>query len=202
MPDHPKHASAEHEILEVIRHRWSPRAFDATRDVPRDELLRLFEAARWAPSASNQQPWRFVVAERRDAEAFGALLDTLARSNRAWASHAPVLILVAVSTTHAVTGETNRHAWYDAGQAVGFLTLQATALGLAVRQMEGFDHERARDACKVPPEFEPGVVIALGYMGDPESLATERHRLLEREPRSRRPINEFVFRGAWGVQLD
>jgi nitroreductase len=200
MPHHPKHASAEHEILEVIRQRWSPRAFDGSRDVPRDELLRLFEAARWAPSASNQQPWRFVVAERRHTEAFGALLDTLARSNQAWARQAPVLILVAVSTTHAMTGEPNRHAWYDAGQAVGFLTLQATAQGLAVRQMEGFDHEKAREACKVPPPFEPGVVIALGYVGDPESL-TERHRLLEREPRSRRPISEFVFDGTWGVDL-
>jgi len=201
MPHHPKHASAEHEILDVIRQRWSPRAFDATRDVPRDELLRLFEAARWAPSASNQQPWRFVIAERRHARAFDALLETLARSNQAWARQAPVLILVAVSTTHAVTGEANRHAWYDAGQAVGFLTLQATAQGLAVRQMEGFDHERAREACKVPPAFEPGVVIALGYVGDPESLATEKHRLLEREPRSRRPITEFVFDGTWGVEL-
>ena len=167
-----------------------------------DELRRLFEAARWAPSSFNEQPWRFVLAERGGmAEAFRALCETLDASNQMWARQAPALILVAVSTILTRTGAVNQNAWYDAGQAVGFLTLQATALGLAVRQMEGFDRDRARAACAVPSSFEPAVVMAVGYAGDPESLAAERHRQLERQPRSRRPIGEFVFEGVWGREF-
>ena len=199
---HPKHATAAHDILDVIRQRWSPRAFDSARAVPVAELRRLFEAARWAPSSFNEQPWRFVLTDRgRNAEAFRSLLETLDPSNQTWASQSPVLILVAVSTTLTRTGGVNQNAWYDAGQAVGLLTLQATALGLAVRQMEGFDRDRARTACGVPSSFEPGVVMAVGYAGDPESLAAERHRALERQPRSRRPIGDFVFDGIWGREL-
>jgi nitroreductase len=202
MSEHPKHAASAHEILDVIRHRWSPRAFDAAEDVAPDALKRLFEAARWAPSSSNEQPWRFVVVDRRRApEGFRALLETLDASNQAWARAAPVLILVAISPVLRRTGAPNRHAWYDAGQAVAFLTLQATALGLAVRQMEGFDHDRAAAACAVPPSFEAGVVMAVGYAGDPASLPALHHRDAERRPRSRQPIDQFVFDGTWGRAL-
>src|SRR5260221_5310512 len=157
MSDHPKHAAPAHEILDVIRLRWSPRAFD-TAEVASGELKRLFEAARWAPSSSNEQPWRFVVTDRRHTpEAFQALLETLTPSNQGWARAAPVLVLIAVSLTLSRSGALNRHAWYDAGGAVALLTLQATALGLGVRQMEGFDHDRAAEVCAVPPSFEAGV---------------------------------------------
>jgi nitroreductase len=202
MADHPKHASSSHEILEVIRLRWSPRAFDPDRNVARADLLVLFEAARWAPSSSNEQPWRFVVADRaRDSEAFGALLGALSPSNRAWAQYAPVLVLVATSTRLTSTGGANQSAWYDTGQAVGFLTLQATGLGLGVRQMEGFSREQARIACGVPDDFEPVVAMAIGYTGDPQLLASERHRLAERQPRTRNPAEDFVFEGVWGKKL-
>jgi nitroreductase len=202
MSDHPKHAAPAHEILDVIRHRWSPRAFD-TAEVTPDELKRLFEAARWAPSSSNEQPWRFVVADRRRTpEAFQALLETLASSNQGWARAAPVLVLVAVNLTLSRSGALNRHAWYDAGGAVAFLTLQATAQGLGVRQMEGFDHDRAAAACAVPPSFEAAVVMAVGYPGDPASLPAEHHRAAERRPRSRQPIGEFVFEGTWGKAFE
>src|SRR3954468_12560258 len=160
---HPKHAPVDHEILDVIRERWSPRAFDATRALSRRDLHRLFEAARWAPSSSNEQPWRFVVANRyRTPEHFEPLHSSLTRSNQAWAGSAPVLILVAVKLLHERTGGVNRSAWYDTGQAVAFLTLQATAIGAAIRQMEGFDHDRARAACEIPESFEPAVVMAVG----------------------------------------
>jgi nitroreductase len=199
---HPKHAPADHEILDVIRERWSPRAFDASRELPPAELHRLFEAARWAPSSSNEQPWRFVVMDRRRTpEDFAALHAALTRSNQTWASSAPVLILVAVNLLLTRTGGLNRSAWYDTGQAVGFLTLQATAIGVAIRQMEGFDHDRAREACGVPESFEPGVVMAVGYPGDPDLLVTENHRVAERQPRSRQPIEEFVFEGRWGTTI-
>ena len=201
-PLHPKHAPAEHEILDVIRERWSPRAFDPAREVSRRDLHRLFEAARWAPSSSNEQPWRFVVADRsRTPDDFAALHGALSRSNQAWASSAPALILVAVNLLLTRTGGVNRSAWYDTGQAVGFLTLQATAIGVAIRQMEGFDHDRAREACAVPESFEPAVVMAVGYPGDPELLAVEHHRVAERQPRSRQSIEAFVFEGRWGVTI-
>ena len=202
VPPHPKHAPADHEILQVISERWSPRAFDPARLVPRSELHRLFEAARWAPSSSNEQPWRFVVADReRSPESFAALQGSLDASNLTWANAAPVLILVAVSLLDSRTGGANRSAWYDTGQAVGFLILQATSIGVAIRQMEGFDHTRAREACGVPASFEPGIVMAVGYSGDPELLSVERHRVAEVQPRKRQPIEAFVFEGIWGTQI-
>lgn len=201
-PPHPKIAQPDHEILDVIRQRWSPRAFDAGRDVDRDDLRRLFEAARWAPSSANEQPWRFVVAERRGTTAeFERLLGSLDAKNRAWAAFAPVLILVAVRRTFERTEAENAMAFYDAGSAVTLLVLQATAAGLHTRQMQGFDREAARAACQVPDPFEPGVVIALGYAGDPLTLTLERQRAAETQPRVRRAIGEFTFEGRWGRPL-
>ena len=199
---HPKHASADHEVLPLIRERWSPRAFDATRTVSVDDLWRLFEAARWAPSSMNEQPWRFVVAHRdHSADAHQKLLSCLNTGNQSWASTAPVLILAAVQMVAEKTGETNRHAYYDAGQAVAFLTLQAQSQGLGIRQMEGFSHAIAREVCHVPEGFEPAVVMAVGYPGSPESLVSEKHRAAEITPRRRRKASDFVFDGTWGKTL-
>ena len=198
---HPKIARPDHDILDVIRHRWSPRAFDPSRDVSRADLQRLFEAARWAPSSLNEQPWRFVVVDRtRTPEAFGSLLESLSPRNRAWASAAPVLVLVAVRLKHEHLEVDNSHAWYDAGQAVGFLTLQATAGGLSIRQMQGFDAEVARRVCDVPSPFEPAVVMAIGHAGDPDALTMPAHRDAEKAPRIRRALAEFVFEGGWGTR--
>jgi nitroreductase len=199
---HPKHAPSDHQILDVIRERWSPRAFDRDRPVSNADLLLLFEAARWAPSSLNEQPWRFIVSRRTGAAAgFDAMLAALDPSNRVWAQHAPVLALVVTSTRIARSGALNQSAWYDTGQAVGFLTLQATGIGLGVRQMEGFNREQARTACGVPIDFEPVVAMAIGYPGDPEMLASERHRAAERQPRTRHPPAAFVFEERWGQAL-
>lgn len=199
---HPKHARTDHEILDLIGQRWSPRSFDGARAVSRADLLRLFEAARWAPSSRNEQPWRFVVADRQTSpEAFAALAATLSGRNPTWASSAPVLALVAVRMTHERDGSENRFALYDAGQAVGFLTLQATAMDLAVRQMEGFDRERARAAAHVPEPFVPVVIMAIGYHGAAELLAHEPHREDETRPRVRQPIGTFVYEGTWGASI-
>ena len=168
---HPKIARADHDILDVIRNRWSPRAFNPLRDVSRADLERLFEAARWAPSSLNEQPWRFVVVDRaRSPETFTALLESLTPRNRAWASAAPTLVLVAVRLKHEQLEIANSHAWYDAGQAVGFLTLQATAAGLSMRQMQGFDPEIARRVCDEAEARDgrprrPGAVRAGGRHG-------------------------------------
>src|SRR5579863_8696246 len=126
MSSHPKHASPDHDIHDLIRRRWSPRAFDASRGVARADLLRLFEAARWAPSSMNEQPWRFVIAERLGTpEAFAALYGALTGRNPTWAGSAPVLALVAVRNTFETVDVRNESAWYDAGQAVALLVMQA-----------------------------------------------------------------------------
>jgi nitroreductase len=203
MPPHPKHASPDHEILDLIRRRWSPRAFDASRDIARADLLRLFEAARWAPSSMNEQPWRFVVAGRRSTpEAFAALHGALTGRNPMWAGAAPVLGLVAVRKTFEALDATNESAWYDAGQAVALLVMQATAMDLSVRQMAGFDRDRVRAALAIPPAFEPAVAMAIGYAGDPDTLSMEKDRSAERKPRVRKPIGEFVFEGKWGRGME
>ena len=179
-PDHPKAARTDHEILDVIRLRWSPRAFDAARDLDAGDLRRLFEAARWAPSSRNEQPWRFVVTSRtRSAAAFSALLASLTPLNQAWAAAAPVRVLAVVRLRHERDDLENAHAWDDAGQAVAYLSLQATAMGLSTRQMQGFSPEAAAEACQVPAEFAPAVVFAVGYAGEPSSLAIEYLRAAE-----------------------
>ena len=199
---HPKHASADHEVLAIIRERWSPRAFDTTRALPIQDLWRLFEAARWAPSSRNEQPWRFVVTHREHSpEAYQSLLSSLGASNKSWAVTAPVLILTAVRLELEQTGEMNQNAYYDTGQAVGFLTLQAQSQGLAIRQMEGFSHAVAREVCHVPEGFEPAVVMAVGYPGSPEALPSEKHRAAEITPRKRRKASDFVFDGTWGLSF-
>ena len=199
---HPKIARPDHAIHDLIAARWSPRAFDASRRVPRGELLRLFEAARWAPSSYNEQPWAFLVVARDGAgAAHQALFETLTDRNQAWAVSAPVLVLVAVRVALGRAETVLPSSWYDAGQAVAYLTLQATSQGLSIRQMEGFDRERARDACGIPAEFDPAVVMAIGYAGDPDALTVDKHRVAERQPRVRRPIGDFAFEAKWGVPL-
>jgi nitroreductase len=157
----------------------------------------LFEAARWAPSSRNEQPWSFLVASRVESpEAYARVLSTLAPANAAWAGRAPVLI-VAVARLNWTRDDTpNRHALYDTGQAVAQFVLQAGALGLVVHQMAGFDAGRARDLLDIPAGHEPVVVVAAGYPGDPATLSDE---LCAREsaPRRRRPLEESVHRGTW-----
>lgn len=199
---HPKHAAADHDVIALIRERWSPRAFDADRAVSMSDLWRIFEAARWAPSSQNEQPWRFVVAHRQHSpESYAALFASLGTSNQSWARTAPVLILTTVTLAVERSGESNRLAYYDTGQAVAFLTLQAQSQGLAIRQMEGFDCAAAAKACQVPEGFEPAVVIAVGYPGSPDVLSSEKHRASEVSPRRRRPSVEFVFDGVWDNRL-
>ena len=145
---HPKHALPDHDIHELIGKRWSPRAFDAARPVSRVELMKLFEAARWAPSSFNAQPWRFIVLDREThRDAWQRTLATLTPRNQSWAAAAPVLVVIAVRTTFEQTGTPNMLAWYDAGQAVATMALQATAQGLGLRQVVEQRAYQARLAC-------------------------------------------------------
>lgn len=192
-----KPAPADHPIHEILRERWSPRAFDRRRPVPREVLLSLLEAARWAPSANNEQPWSFVVGTREDPATFQRILACLNPRNQRWAAHAPVLLLTVTHRVAEASGRPNRHAYHDLGLAVAQLTLQAVAQGLAVHQMAGFNPEVAREAFGIPDGWDPVTVVAVGYPGSPEELPED---LRERElaPRRRKPLAAFVFTGRWG----
>jgi len=193
----PARLDAAAPIHDLLAGRRSPRAF-APRPVNSAQMTSLFEAARWAPSSANEQPWYFIVATPGDAPVYTALYESLAEGNRRWAAAAPLLVLCLARTTYVRTGKPNRHAWYDLGQAVASLALQATAMGLAVHQMGGFDGGEAARGCGVPEGFDPVVILAIGYAGAagtlPEDLAQR-----ERAPRSRKPLGSFVFSGAWGL---
>jgi nitroreductase len=192
-----KLAETQAPIHELISRRWSPRAF-SERAIEPEKLVSLFEAARWAPSASNEQPWAFIVATKADPKSYDDMLGVLVEFNRAWAQNAPVLILALAHTQFERDGRPNRHALYDVGQAAASLSLQGTALGLMTHQMAGFDAEAARQRFTVPAGWEPVSAVALGYPGDPESL-NEKLRQRELAQRQRKPLPSFVFSGAWGV---
>ncbi len=193
-----KKAVTQVPIDDVLARRWSGRAYDPARPVGEAELLACLEAARWSPSCYGAQPWRYVVCEReRDAAAWRAAMDCLVAGNRAWAQHAPVLLLAAAAERFAHNGEPNRWAQYDAGAAGMSLCLQAAAEGLMAHQMGGFDAQQARQAFAVPEEHTPMAMIALGYPLPPADAPTE---LQEREsaPRERAPLEAHFFYGAWG----
>lgn len=185
-----KHAPGVAGMVEHILHRWSPRSY-ADRDVPTEDLKKGFEAARWAASSFNEQPWRFVVGRRGDAT-YKKIFDTLVQFNQDWTKSAPVLIL-SVARKHFVhNGQINRHSWHDTGAAMANFVLQITALGLHAHSMAGFDHQKAKAAFHIPDDFETVAVTAVGYLGDPESLPEEM-RKSELAPRQRKDLKEFVF---------
>lgn len=189
-------SNSHRPVQDLIRARFSPRAF-AARAVGSELLASLLEAARWAPSCYNDQPWRFLVTTADRPAAFRRLFDCLVPGNQAWAASAPVLMLAVARLQFRHDGTPNRHAIYDLGQAVGTLLVQATALGLHAHQMAGFDAERARSAFAIPPANEPLAVIALGHLGDASRLPPGME---EKNPaaRERLAIAEFAYRDAWG----
>jgi nitroreductase len=193
----PERINIQAPIHELLVHRRSPRAFSA-QPVSSEQLISLFEAARWSPSSANEQPWRYIVATKDDTNIFAALSASLMEGNRRWAEHAPVLVLGLAQTTYSKTGRPYRHALYDLGQSVAYLTVQATALGLVVHQMGGFDDENIRQTLSIPEGFEPVIVFAVGYADHPAVLP-EDLRKRELAPRSRKPLKEFVYTEEWGA---
>lgn len=189
--------TASRDIHSLLRSRTSPRAFAST-PVPDEAVALLLEAARWAPSCLNEQPWRFVLAPVSDAEAHDRLVDVLLPGNQVWAKDAPLLLLALAKRDFERNGEPNRHALHDVGQAVFALTVQATELGLIVHQMAGVDIERARERFSVPDGFDVVSAIAVGFPGEPEQLS-EEVRQKEKRPRTRRPPSELFFHGRFGT---
>lgn len=190
-----KPAETSAPIHEVLRHRWSPRAFDS-RPVEAEKLRSMFEAARWAASSFNAQPWLFIVATKDDPENFKRVLECFVEFNQGWAKNAPVVALSVAGLKFEHNGQPNRHAFHDVGQASANLALEAAALGLQIHQMAGIDPEKARKIFKIPEGYEAVAGIAIGYPGDPDSLP-DPLRKRELEPRSRKPLSSFVFTGDW-----
>jgi nitroreductase len=186
-------------ILPVILERWSPRAF-SDRYVNPSDLKKVFEAARWAPSSFNEQPWRYFMGQR-ESETWNKIFSALVPANQLWAQTAAVLILGIAKTRFSHNDSPNNYAVHDLGAADAFITLQAAALGLHTHQMAGFDWVKAREAFQIPEIYAMGSVMALGYQADPSALPHEHYQSQEQMPRSRKPVSEFVLT-AWDHPAD
>ncbi len=187
--------TAEHEIEPIFLERWSPRAFSGEA-ISEAELMRIFEAARWAPSSYNSQPWRFVYA-RRDTPHWEKMLGLLNESNRSWCKDAAAVTVLASSETMTIPGQPQPVPSYshsfDAGAAWGYMALQATKLGWHTHGMVGFEKERAFAELGFPPGFHVECAIAIGRIGDKSKLPPP---LQEREsPNGRKPLSETIFEG-------
>lgn len=191
-------APAAHPIAAPLAARWSPRSYEE-RAVPDAALAQVLEAARWAASCVNDQPWNYIVARKdKEAEGYAKIFSCLSANNQGWAGRAPVLIIGVARQNFAHNGNPNRHAAYDLGQATANLAAEAATLGLQAHQMAGFDAAKAREAFAIPEGFDPLVAITLGYPG-PASALPEALAARETAPRARRPIAEFTHLGAWGA---
>jgi len=199
MEDQSHLAPTDYPIHDLIRRRWSTRAF-SDKPVDAQALRCLLEAARWSPSSYNEQPWSYIVATKDNRIEFERMLGVLVEGNRKWAKDAPVLMISVAAKQFARNGQPNRHAFHDVGAASAWLTMQATALGLFVHQMAGIDPDKARQTYQIPDTHEAVAGIAVGYHADPEKLSEElRQKELTRS--TRKPQSEFVFAGKWGAPM-
>jgi nitroreductase len=190
----------EYSIHPLIADRRSILAFASTSVEP-ETLASLMEAARWAPSSMNAQPWSFIVARKPNKSDFERLLGCLVEFNVQWAQNAPVLLLAIARLTFESTGEPNRHAFHDVGHAMANLTFQAMMSGLVVHQIAGFDLKKARREFSIPQDYEPVAAAAIGYPGNSADLP-EKLRKRAASPRKRKPLANFVFEGSWGRSAD
>jgi nitroreductase len=191
-----KLARPDHPVHDFIKQRWSPYGF-AERTVSDDDLRSVLEAARWAASSYNEQPWRYIMARREDSASFERVLSCLIDANQVWARNAPVLLLGVYATHFERNGKPNKAAQHDLGLAAANLTFEATARGLVVHQMIGIVPDRAREVFGIPEGFAPHTALAIGYAGTPGD-APEAVRARDEAPRSRRPLRDTVFGDAWG----
>jgi nitroreductase len=194
---HPKRAQADHPVLPAIAERFSPYLYDP-RPVEREKLLSCLEAARWAPSSYNEQPWTFILAERTNAAAFARVLDCLVEGNQGWAQNAGVLILTVTSRLFKKNGKPNAACEHDVGLAAENMALQAASLGLQVHQMIGIVPAKVRAAYKVPDGHDPLTAIAIGYAADVPAGSTDPLGQRDLVPRGRKPLTDTVV-SSWGV---
>ena len=187
------------EINELIGKRRSTVIFSG-KPMEEDILKTVFEAARWAPSSNNQQPWRFIIGRKQDETVFAKMCSLLHPFNQVWACSASVLMLSVAETISSYNNRENKHARHDVGLAEGNLMIQAVSMGLVVHPMGGFDAEKAKDVLHIPEGFEPVIMIALGYPGNPADFP-EEIRVKDARKRVRNPLDSFVFNGDWGNKI-
>ncbi len=189
-----KTADADHPIRKEIAQRWSPRMFDDEGISP-EKIESLLEAARWAPSSNNQQPWRFIYAFR-GSDGYDKIFDCLSEFNQKWVRNAPVLVLTAYQEKFG-SGKDNFHALHDLGLAVGNITFQAQNMGIALHQMAGVNWKKAHEVFNVPDGYHVATAIAIGYYGgDPSNLPDDLKKL-ELKERTRKPLDEIASEGGW-----
>ncbi len=193
---HIKHAQPDHPILEVLSQRWSPYFYNP-QPIERTRLIQCLEAARWAASSYNEQPWSFIVALREDEADFEQMLSCLVEANQAWARRASVLMITVIQKHFSKNGKPNRVAEHDLGLSMGNFCAQATALDLHVHQMAGVNLARARQVYQIPDTHEPFTAAAIGYAAQ---AAGSQDELAQRDqsPRTRKPLPEIVFADQFG----
>ena len=192
-----KQATPDYPINDLLAGRWSPYAF-ADRSVSGDDLRSLFEAARWAASSYNEQPWTYIVATKDDRSGFETLLACLVEANQAWAAAAPVLAIGCTSLQFVRNGKPNAAAMHDLGLASANLTVEATARGLSVHQMIGILPDKARELYSIPESVQAVTALAIGYAVDP-NLLPENLKERDLASRGRKRLQQFVFGGKWGT---
>ncbi len=185
-----KHAATDVPVYDLLLSRWSPRSF-TEQPVTDADLKTLFTAASWAQSSYNEQPWRFIVGRKGD-ESYKKIFDSLMPMNQAWAKSAPVLFASFGKKTFSHNGTPNGYGIHDTGAATATLSLQAQALGLHTHGMGGFDRDALRAFFGVPSDFDMGACWALGYLGDPDNVP-DNFKEAEKAPRTRKPLESFVF---------
>jgi nitroreductase len=190
-------AVTDYPIHELLARRWSPHLFQKT-PVRESDLRSLFEAARWAPSSYNEQPWSYIVATKHKPEEFSRLLSCLAEGNQVWAKTAPVLALGVVTLKFQRNGKDNRAAIHDLGLAAGNLLVEAMSRGLSVHQMIGISPERARELFQIPQNSEAWTALAIGYKEATDAVP-EDYMKRALASRHRKSQSQFVFNGKWGV---
>ena len=194
-------AQTSRPIHDLLARRWSARAFDAAKPVSREQLIALLEAGRWAPSCNGDEPWRYLIWDKsRDPAGWQKAFDVLSENNRKWVKNVPLLMLSCSGSIFGATGKPNRWGQHDTGAASVSMALQATAMGLMVHQMGGFDAEKARAAFSIPADYTPMAMIAVGYQASPDVL-DEETKAKELRPRGRKPLAEKFFEGGWGKSV-
>jgi nitroreductase len=185
-------------IHDLLKRRWSPRAFDPNRPVTREQLKALLEAGRWAPSCNGDEPWRYLIWDKgRDPQGWQKAYDCLNENNKKWVKNVTLLMLSCAGSAFEATGKPNRWTQHDTGAASVSMALQAVALGLVIHQMGGWDVEKARASFAIPPEYTPMAMIAVGYQTGPEILDDET-KAKEMRPRARKPVADRFYEGGWG----
>lgn len=192
----PERLDTRAPLHKLLSHRRSPRAF-SERAIEPSKIVSIFEAARWSPSSANEQPWIFIAATKSDTRVYTTVAESLMEGNRRWAVHAPLLVAGIAQSTYLKSGKPYRHAWYDLGQSIANMTVQASTLGLSVHQMGGFDASQLHTGFSIPEGYDVVIVLAIGYAERPERLPDDL-RSREEAPRMRKPLEAFVFTDGWG----